>query len=597
MKQFFYLLSVMLLLICPSLSMAQDTSTVIWEEDFTGWMMLHSTGKNATYKYGGGYSSATKPSIHFGNEAKSFSPELLLPKGTNIQACVSLYGASGKFTLSYEYSFSTKSTSLSVAKGNSSSSITLDKISEGKYTIDVPEGIQVLNLIFTSKNGGCYLDNIRLTASSECRKAGQKAPISFSQSNETVVFGEDYSLQELVNPNDLSVIYWSSDSTVAHFDKYNNLNVNGIGTTTITAIFCGSDEYAYSEASYTLDVKRKAPVGEVFYESFDSNLSSGGYGGIDYVEGTADIIFDNKDVTKTNNIASAYKCIYVENKGTYTINPKIESDVTLSFKIRSGSNSSEKTKLSAYNATLSKSAFVATRPDWSEYTVQISDIKDGCSITFTGGYYFLDDVSIISNKAKDEDFVTVSIGKYGYATLYYGDKTLTVPDGMTAFTMKVEDEQVVESKRYEAGTTIPQATAVVLKADAGEYKLYPSQEEGVTDSSNELKGSDESATTTGGDIYYRLSAHEGNVGFYWGANDGGAFTNGAHKAYLVMSRSSGAKKIRSGYPFHSNTTTWIEEISDNANDDKAPCFNLSGQRVGSNYHGIMIRNGKKIFVK
>lgn len=585
----------MLLLIIPSSGMAQDSSTVIWEEDFTGWMMLHSTGKNATYKYGGGYSSATRPSIHFGNEAKGISPELLLPKGTSIQACVSLYGASGKFILSYKYSFSTKSTSLSVAKGNSSSSITLDKISEGEYTIDVPEGIQVLYLVFTSKNSGCYLDNIRLTASSDCRKTGQRAPIYFSQSNETAVFGEDYSLQELVNPSDLSVMYWSADSTVAHFDKDNNLSINGIGTTTITAIFCGSDEYAYSEASYTLDVKRKPPTGEIFYESFDSNLSSGGYGGINYVEGNTDVIFDNKDVTKTKNITSAYKCIYVENKGTYTINPQIKGNVTLSFKIRSSSNSSEKAELSASNATLSKSVFVATRPDWSEYTVQISDIKDGCSITFTGGYYFLDDVSIISNEGED-DFVTVSIGKYGYATLYYGDRALTVPDGMTAFTMKVDGENVVESERYEAGATIPGATAVVLKANEGEYKLYASNEDGVGDSSNELKGSDEETTTTGGSMYYRLSSHENNVGFYWGATDGGEFTNGAHKAYLAIS-SSGAKKVRSGYPFHSNTTTWIEEIIDDGNDDDAPCFNLSGQRVGPDYHGIVIKRGKKIFVK
>jgi hypothetical protein len=42
------------------------------------------------------------------------------------------------------------------------------------------------------------------------------------------------------------------------------------------------------------------------------------------------------------------------------------------------------------------------------------------------------------------------------------------------------------------------------------------------------------------------------------------------------------------------------EAIDNARksaDDGTPQYNMQGQRVGNGYHGIVIRNGRKVLVK
>jgi hypothetical protein len=101
--------------------------------------------------------------------------------------------------------------------------------------------------------------------------------------------------------------------------------------------------------------------------------------------------------------------------------------------------------------------------------------------------------------------VILTMGAVGYATLYYGDRALVVPEGVSAHTMRVENDQLVWSKTYAAGATIPQATGVVLNGQQGSYTFKISQDEGEADAANMLKGTDEAATTTGGDSYFFLS--------------------------------------------------------------------------------------------
>ena len=198
--------------------------------------------------------------------------------------------------------------------------------------------------------------------------------------------------------------------------------------------------------------------------------------------------------------------------------------------------------------------------------------------------------------------VTLTMGTVGYATLYYGDRALVVPEGVTAHTMRVENDQLVWSKTYTAGATIPQATGVVLKGQQGSYTFKVSQDEGEADAANMLKGTDEAATTTGGDSYFFLSPapdNAENVGFFWGADNGGAFTNGAHKAYLAVPQGSSAKRTR-GYALSSHTTG-VDAIAAKqetaASDDTQLLVNLWGQHVSSGYKGIVIKNGKKYILK
>ena len=192
-----------------------------------------------------------------------------------------------------------------------------------------------------------------------------------------------------------------------------------------------------------------------------------------------------------------------------------------------------------------------------------------------------------------------------YATLYYSAVPLKVPTGAEAYTVKVADGKLVRSHSYEAGDVIAKGTAVVVKATADDYAFTIADTDGVGDANNLLKGSDIEATTEGesGSKFYKLSLNAtndaGTVGFYWGAADGAAFTNGAHKAYLVIpsgvSLSSKSAILFSDIEEDSNETTGIESLNverGTLNAD-APIYNLAGQRVGKDYKGIVVVNGKK----
>lgn len=98
--------------------------------------------------------------------------------------------------------------------------------------------------------------------------------------------------------------------------------------------------------------------------------------------------------------------------------------------------------------------------------------------------------------------------------------------------------------------------------------------------------------------YYKLAyndytAHTG-LGFYWGADNGGAFYVKAGTAYLAVpeAKAAGAK----GFTLNGEATG-IEGINTNVENAKA-IYNLNGQRVASMAKpGLYIVNGKKVVRK
>ena len=83
------------------------------------------------------------------------------------------------------------------------------------------------------------------------------------------------------------------------------------------------------------------------------------------------------------------------------------------------------------------------------------------------------------------------------------------------------------------------------------------------------------------------------LGFYWGADNGAAFTAKTNGAYLAVSKSTSAK---SAFRFD-GTTTAISAINAGNAKSNSNFYNIQGQRVGANYKGLVIVNGKKIIKK
>lgn len=198
----------------------------------------------------------------------------------------------------------------------------------------------------------------------------------------------------------------------------------------------------------------------------------------------------------------------------------------------------------------------------------------------------------------------ITIGETGYATAYYSGKNFTIPTGVTATTYKVADgTNTLVGTAHAAGEVIPAGEAVVLSGAAAKYDFNVVASTTTTaDADNELLGTDtETALTADATKYfYELSLNAnkeaGFVGFYWANDDGSAFTNGAHKAYLTRTKDTTAAKI-SAYLLNGGTVTGINDINAEEKAYDGAIYNVAGQRVNKDYKGVVIINGKKIIKK
>ena len=192
---------------------------------------------------------------------------------------------------------------------------------------------------------------------------------------------------------------------------------------------------------------------------------------------------------------------------------------------------------------------------------------------------------------KVQETVPVTIGAAEYATLYYSDKAFEIPEGVTAQIVTGVSDKSIEFENLDG--IIPAGTGVVLNGPQGTYDFKVVNDNSAAPENNKLKGSDEAATTEGGDKYYKLAVKDGKAGFFWGAEEGGAFENGAHKAYLALSADE-AKEM--GY-FFDGLVTEIRGIGiETVNGD---IYTIGGVRVKADklQKGIYIVNGKKMVVK
>ena len=233
---------------------------------------------------------------------------------------------------------------------------------------------------------------------------------------------------------------------------------------------------------------------------------------------------------------------------------------------------------------------------YGETTLTIEGDYEYIGVRSYSGAMYLDAVKIAWEP--DTTAISVTIGETEYATLYYSDVNLTVPEGVTAKTYKANGTALVELDNYSAGDVIPAGTGVVLNGAQGDYTFAITTESGTASEENMLRGSDEAAETTGGAKYYMLSlaATGGNetVGFYYGAENGAAFMNGAHKAYLAVPEGTEAKAT--GYAF--NEVTGINAITREQVTDGV-WYTIDGKRLNGEptVKGIYVVNGKKVVIK
>lgn len=192
-------------------------------------------------------------------------------------------------------------------------------------------------------------------------------------------------------------------------------------------------------------------------------------------------------------------------------------------------------------------------------------------------------------------------GKFGitdakYAT-YYHDFGYIMPEGVKGGVVtdaKVEGTLVVDYK-YGSGSVVPAKSALLLNGAKNDYEVTLKLEE-TSEDVNLLKGtSDESLTTSdeaGAKFYKFANDKDKGIGFYWGADNGAAFTNSANKAYLVVAGEASAAK---GFAL-GGVDTGIKEVTE-VGKMTGKIYNLQGMQQKGLQKGICIVNGKKFVVK
>lgn len=153
------------------------------------------------------------------------------------------------------------------------------------------------------------------------------------------------------------------------------------------------------------------------------------------------------------------------------------------------------------------------------------------------------------------------------------------------------------------GYYIPAKTGILLYSDAENVDYYTVENYTVDDlaeDANMLMPSVAGGefTAEASKVYYKLAygdwTNKTQLGFYWGADNGGAFYVKAGTAYLAVpkAKAAGAK----GFAFNGEATG-IEGVNANVENAKA-IYNLNGQRVASMAKpGLYIVNGKKVVRK
>lgn len=170
--------------------------------------------------------------------------------------------------------------------------------------------------------------------------------------------------------------------------------------------------------------------------------------------------------------------------------------------------------------------------------------------------------------------------------------------GFTSGSYVVTDAEKGNVKGYY----VPANTGVLLNSITETATYYfPKTTQTVTLPANQLK-----PAPVGGGVfkdetgykYYKLAyddfENKTGLGFYWGADNAGAFIVKAGTAYLAVptSETNNAK----GFAFDGETTG-IENVNVAANQSKT-IYNLNGQRVSNmSQAGLYIVNGKKVVIR
>lgn len=429
--------------------------------------------------------------------------------------------------------------------------------------------------------------------------------VSFAQSEVTanLLSPDAFVAPELSSTSDGAVAYTSSNPDVATVDEDGLVSLVGQGTTTITATVAETDTYTEATAEYTLTVttlsefRKTATVTTGKQYILTADIDGTSHVAKTVREGNGyDYLYVN-DLTTANVMASAdlYSFTLTAVEGGFTIQQPDGRYLYMNDNDYTTLNAGEE---AGANAVWS----IAQQADG---TFMIQNVATGKYIQYStthtsfGCYRDAQDDGVLPSLYEK---ATLDVTDAGYATLF-SQHAIIVPEGMeAAVATNVVDGRLAIDYRYPAGAVIPASTGVLLKAEAGNHGYNVATTDATAPADNLLKGSVEDATTVGDNcLFYMLSydQNDENLGFYWGAENGAAFTNEGGKAYLAVPQATANGAI--GFALDGSLVTAIGQATADTNAP-AKIYTIDGRlmqqtRTADLPRGLYIVNGKKVIIK
>ncbi len=524
---------------------------------------------------------------------------------------------------------STKGVNFNKWYNNTSYSSSYNDVIAEVNAIKVGNKENIVIVIGATKNS-LYVQSFTLTYEKASNK--NDAGLSFSETTATAKLGETFNAPELTNPYGLKVTYTSSNESVATVDATGAVTPVAVGTTTITAKSDETETYDAGEASYTLTVKDNTD-NTVFTETFDQ---CGGKGGNDGnwsgSIATSTLTADNTGWI-FNAGYGASKCAKIGGSSTQgsakTPSISLTGNGTLTFKAGAWAGDATTLNISASGAKLSKSSVTLADSKFTDYSIDITNATGSVTITFKAGQksknrFFLDDVVVSEATTAAETYTPATLslvaksGNDYYAT-FSSDQVTFFPesDENTSFMTDVQKAyafgDMLELTNLTTATTtidgnevngyfVPANTGVLIKASftttTTSIPYYTVSGKNVTAlEDNMLYPASKAMSDLGDGYYFYKLAYDDytaktGLGFYWGADNGTVFTAKTNGAYLAVPKTASAK---SAFRFD-GTTTGVNTINAKTTTNDV-IYNIQGQRVGANYKGLVIVNGKKMIRK
>ena len=468
------------------------------------------------------------------------------------------------------------------------------------------------DVLYIGRDGGTKANITLLQVVRPADASKENVTMSFPEESYSVMEGTEFESPVLtVDPAVSPILYDSSDESVATVDENGAVTILGQGQTVITASFVGDDTYNAATARYTLTVTEFINGALLIdYPTSMDGISTSGTSTAGTVK-----IHTNKDAVSCLILANGYTTDGVMNGNHIELNIeggfKAGDQVIIAGVINSGDASKRATAVlftSEDGSSVEKlyqfedfidSKVVADDPERQVYTLESDyDVlylgRDGG----TKANFIL--IRVIRPTEEETVEVEYTFNDYGIGTLYYSNLRFNeLPEGVTASIISgIDGKTLQEQTLYNNNQTsfIPSGNGVILRGEPNSTVTLLGEEceaEGIY-GGNMLLGTDEAETVdiaTAQFYYYVLSAKNGEVGFYWAAEDGGSFENGAHKAYLALTPEQAASAP--AFFFEGSTTGIAAVEGDNTLDANAPMYNIAGQRVNGSYKGVVIQNGVK----